>query len=60
MVSRFKHFIPAAIVAVLTSLSLWAAPVRPQMQITGYIISADLNPAAEQADCHRDRQSDGA
>jgi hypothetical protein len=28
-----------------TSTIIWAAPVRPQMQITGYVISADLDPA---------------
>ncbi|WP_158791574.1 M1 family aminopeptidase [Granulicella sp. L60] len=25
--------------------AIWAAPVRPQMQITAYVISADLDPA---------------
>jgi Peptidase family M1 domain/Tetratricopeptide repeat len=28
-----------------TSMTIWAAPVRPQMQITAYVISADLDPA---------------
>jgi tetratricopeptide (TPR) repeat protein len=27
------------------TVTVWAAPVRPQMQITGYVISADLDPA---------------
>ncbi|MCU1320174.1 MAG: Peptidase rane alanine aminopeptidase [Edaphobacter sp.] len=29
---------------LLTSV-LWAAPARPQLQITGYVINADLDPA---------------
>ena len=29
---------------VLTA-TVWAAPVRPQLQITGYVITADLDPA---------------
>jgi hypothetical protein len=30
---------------VLTA-TVWAAPVKPQLQITGYVITADLDPAA--------------
>lgn len=29
----------------LATATVWAAPVRPQMQITNYVISADLDPA---------------
>jgi len=28
------------------SLTAWAAPARPQLQITGYVIDADLDPSA--------------
>jgi Peptidase family M1 domain/Tetratricopeptide repeat len=31
--------------ALLLTTTAWAAPARPQLQITGYIISADLDPA---------------
>ncbi|WP_263384616.1 M1 family aminopeptidase [Granulicella arctica] len=34
--------------AVSTGASLWAAPARVQMQITGYVISADLEPLTNQ------------
>ena len=39
--------IPAATLLPLCLLATtaWAAPVRPQMQVTGYVISADLDPA---------------
>src|SRR5580704_10771695 len=29
----------------LLTATVWAAPARPQLQITGYVISADLDPA---------------
>ena len=29
----------------LVTATAWAAPVKVQMQITGYVISADLDPA---------------
>jgi hypothetical protein len=29
----------------LVTATAWAAPIRPQMQITNYVISADLDPA---------------
>src|SRR5580698_10103958 len=29
----------------LVTATVWAAPIRPQMQITNYVISADLDPA---------------
>ena len=31
---------------VLLGLTAWAAPAKPQLQITGYVIDADLDPAA--------------
>ncbi len=39
--------IPAATLLPLCFLTMtaWAAPVKPQLQITGYVISADLDPA---------------
>jgi aminopeptidase N len=30
---------------VLLGLTAWAAPAKPQLQITGYVIDADLDPA---------------
>jgi tetratricopeptide (TPR) repeat protein len=44
--SRFFR-IPAATLLPLYLLTLtaWAAPVKVQMQITGYVINADLDPA---------------
>ncbi len=35
-----------ACLALCGSLSAFAAPVRPQLRVTGYVISADLNPVA--------------
>src|SRR5258708_36860185 len=29
----------------LVAMTAWAAPVKVQMQITGYVINADLDPA---------------
>ncbi len=40
--------IAAVCMAVSTGASLWAAPARVQMQITGYVISADLEPLTNQ------------
>ncbi len=39
--------IPAATLLPLCLLTMtaWAAPVKPQLQVTGYVISADLDPA---------------
>src|SRR3984957_7911040 len=38
--------IPAALLPLcLVAVTAWAAPVKVQMQITGYVISADLDPA---------------
>ncbi|HEX7158627.1 MAG TPA: M1 family aminopeptidase [Edaphobacter sp.] len=31
---------------VLLGLTAWAAPAKPQLQITGYVIEADLDPVA--------------
>ena len=44
MIFRFKAIVSLAALALSTTLA--AAPVRPQMQITGYVIGADLDPAA--------------
>ncbi len=44
MIFRFKATLSLAALALSTTLA--AAPVRPQMQITGYVIGADLDPAA--------------
>src|SRR5580704_12499958 len=38
--------IPAALLPLcLVAVTVWAAPVKVQMQITGYVINADLDPA---------------
>ncbi|HEY1993037.1 MAG TPA: M1 family aminopeptidase [Edaphobacter sp.] len=38
--------IPAALLPLcLVTVTAWAAPVKVQMQITGYVINADLDPA---------------
>jgi Peptidase family M1 domain len=36
----------AALALSLPITSAWAAPIRPVMQVTGYVINADLDPAA--------------
>jgi hypothetical protein len=46
--SRLFHIlrIPAAILPLcLLTVIAWAAPVRVQMQVTGYVINADLDPS---------------
>jgi len=49
MLSRLKRLAFSGLlifgVAIGTGSPLWAAPVRPQFQITGYVISADLDPS---------------
>ncbi len=30
---------------ILLTVSAWAAPAKPQIQVTGYVINADLDPA---------------
>src|ERR1700722_15195746 len=34
-----------ALLFCLFTATVWAAPAKPQMQITNYVISADLDPA---------------
>ncbi len=48
LVIQALKFTTVATFAITIGLgsSLWAAPVRPQMQITGYVINADIDPAA--------------
>jgi tetratricopeptide (TPR) repeat protein len=44
---RFRTLRPALAVCGIALLASWpalAAPVRPQLNITGYVITADLNP----------------
>ncbi len=36
------------LLATATGARLWAAPARPQMQITGYVITANLEPTTNQ------------
>src|SRR5215468_3793308 len=40
-----RLMVPLASV-VLLGLTAWAAPAKPQLQVTGYVIDADLDPAA--------------
>ena len=43
--SRFFRAALAALFPLSLAVSAWAAPVRPQLDITGYVIHADLDPA---------------
>jgi tetratricopeptide (TPR) repeat protein len=44
--SRIFRISPAALLSLcLLTATAWAAPVKVPMQITGYVISADLDPA---------------
>ena len=43
--SRFLRITSAILPLCLLAVTAWAAPVRVQMQITGYVINADLDPA---------------
>jgi hypothetical protein len=43
---RILRTIPTrALSLCLLTTAVWAAPVKPQLQITGYLISADLDPS---------------
>src|SRR5438270_578427 len=45
--SRFLRMPAATLILLwLVAVTAWAAPVKVQMQITGYVINADLDPAA--------------
>src|SRR5215467_5911449 len=44
--ARFLRIPALTLLALcLAAATAWAAPVKVQMQITGYVISADLDPA---------------
>ena len=43
--TRFRDIILAIIAVFIPPASAFGAPVRPQVQVTGYVISADLDPA---------------
>ena len=43
--TRFRHIILAIIAVSIPTSAAFGAPVRPQVQVTGYVISADLDPA---------------
>jgi len=43
--SRILRIPVATLSLSLLTLTVWAAPVRPQLEITHYVISADLDPA---------------
>jgi hypothetical protein len=47
--SRSRRFLAAlstvCVLAIPAWRGAWAAPVRPQLNVTGYVISADLDPA---------------
>jgi aminopeptidase N len=42
--SRALAFLTVSVIALFACLPVLAAPVRPQLDITGYVISADLDP----------------
>jgi aminopeptidase N len=42
----FRALAAASLGIALLTASAWAAPAKPQIQITGYLINADLDPAA--------------
>lgn len=45
--SRIFHSSVLSLLALcLLTTAAWAAPAKPQLQITGYVIGADLDPAA--------------
>ncbi len=49
MHSLFRHLrvtIATLFPCCILTMTAWAAPAKPQMQITGYVITADLDPAA--------------
>lgn len=44
--SRHLRVLVTALLPICTlTATLWAAPVRPQVRVTGYVITADLDPA---------------
>jgi hypothetical protein len=43
--TRILRTSAASAFALILTTTAWAAPARPQLQITGYVISADLDPA---------------
>jgi aminopeptidase N len=48
MCSLFQTLRGSALVSsalLISSVAAWGAPVRPQLQVTGYVINADLDPA---------------
>ena len=46
MATASRSLIPLAVVAFLATAPAFAAPARPQFKISGYVISADLDPAS--------------
>ncbi|HUZ94704.1 MAG TPA: M1 family aminopeptidase [Edaphobacter sp.] len=43
-----RVLVTALFPACILTAPLWAAPVRPQMHVTGYVITADLDPSVHQ------------
>ena len=43
--TRFRNIVLTLTAVIVPLTSALAAPVRPQVQVTGYVISADLDPA---------------
>ncbi len=43
-----RVLVTALLPACILAVPLWAAPVRPQLRVTGYVITADLDPAVHQ------------
>jgi peptidase M1-like protein len=43
-----RVLVTALLPACTLAAPLWAAPLRPQLRVTGYVITADLDPAVHQ------------
>ena len=46
MISRFQALVASGLLLLSSTSPAWAAPARVQMQVTGYVIGADLDPTA--------------
>lgn len=45
--TRLLQTVSTALCLALCALTAHAAPLRPQMRVTGYVINADLQPATQ-------------
>src|SRR5579871_91966 len=44
--SRYLRLTVATLSCCMLTATVWAAPAKPQLQVTGYVINAELDPAA--------------